>query len=313
VGLFRLILRDKNNLDRPLLYDPITSVMKWEDSGEELDISRLRIKPTTKSQESFHAAHQLSPDAPAGKSKSLILVKIQLGFRCNFSCQYCSQSTQRYDSPELIDIKKAQQFNEKLSSWYDGGSDGKGNGTRFEFWGGETLLYWRHIKIIAPYLREKYPNVVLRLFTNGSIMNDEIIDLAEKWQIQIVVSHDGPESAKVRGKDPFQDPHKKARLVAMYSRLGPKRLTSFNCTLTSSNYSLNKIRNYLAEQVGIQPHQVPLNHELSIPYQDDNFRFVWTDPKQAQLVRNEVFNELTARGPLGYERRWSPSEGSRLF
>lgn len=295
---FKLTLKDSAGLTRNLMYNPSDSRATWEDSEKPLDLSRLRLPPDSVLSKSFTPAHQLSPNAPGTKSRALSLIKIQLGFRCNFSCHYCSQSTQRQDVHEHPDLQKAHSFIDALHTWYEGGQDGLGQGTRFEFWGGETLLYWRYIKIIAPFLIKNYPHAKMALFTNGSIMNDEIMALCDQWNLHIIVSHDGKDSSQFRGKDPFQDPAKKQTLMKMYHQLAKKKLISFNCTITSKNFSLKRIQDYLALQLGVAAHMVPLSFDLSIPYQEDNFRFMWSEPDAAQAARNQIFSELTLQGPL---------------
>jgi uncharacterized protein len=123
-----------------------------------------------------------------------------------------------------------------MSSWYKGGSDGLGDGTKIEFWGGEPLVYWKTMKPLAELLRKKYPNSEFGVITNGSLLDSEKNQWLEDLNFSVSVSHDGP-GQFVRGPDPLQDSVSKEGIIDLYKRLAPKKRFSFNSMINSKNIS----------------------------------------------------------------------------
>ena len=111
-------------------------------------------------------------------------LKINLGLRCNFNCEYCSQVELRHNSKHTTTIKDLYYFIDHLDDWL------KGIPKRIEMWGGETLLYINYLKILIPFLREKFPNIELEIKTNGSLLTKEIVDFLIKYNVILCISYD---------------------------------------------------------------------------------------------------------------------------
>jgi uncharacterized protein len=240
MSIFRLHL--KNEIDtRIALYDPYQSTLRWESTGENV----LDVEPNSLNEHQTVSA--VSPTNPGLKSRSLRKIKIQMGFACNYSCSYCSQNNQRPESKENIKVAadKVDDFFSSLPDWFDGGENGMGSGVHLEFWGGETLLYWKAVLKLAMLLRNRYPDISLALFTNGSIVTKEMADAAVKIRLHFIVSHDGPTFNEDRAKDPFDIPSQAEGLHYLFSKLQPLNLISFNATVSPKNYSL---KNFLPKR-----------------------------------------------------------------
>jgi uncharacterized protein len=63
------------------------------------------------------------------------------------------------------------------------------------FYGGEPLTQFDRITSIISYVKEKFPNerVYFRIATNGTLMNETIIDFVIRNSVSLQVSLDGPE------------------------------------------------------------------------------------------------------------------------
>ena len=202
-------------------YDTLTSELTWEDGTP--------IIPS--SQKYSNATEQVK--IHKGK-RDLRVVKIQLGLSCNFECDYCNQRfVPHADSTNPDDVTP---FVENMSTWYEGGEDGLGSGTKFEFWGGEPLVYWKTMKPLAEQIRKKYPNSDFGVITNGSLLDKEKNEWLENLGFSVSVSHDGP-GQFVRGPDPLEDPDSKAGIIDLYKRLAPSHKFSFNSMINSKNIS----------------------------------------------------------------------------
>lgn len=224
--------------NRKVLYNNSNSTLTW-DTGEPVIVNAKKQQPT-------------GLLANIQKSKNnLKTVKIQLGLSCNFECEYCSQRfVPHADSTNPNDV---DPFVQNMSSWYEGGDDGYGAGTSFEFWGGEPLVYWKTLKPLAEAIHKKYPNSSFSIITNGSLFDSEKIDWLETYNFVVGISHDGP-GQPVRGPDPLEDPKSKESIIELFKRFAPKQKVSFNSMINSKNYSRADIQlffeNFISDNIG---------------------------------------------------------------
>ena len=77
---------------------------------------------------------------PGKKVKEPMRLKIQLGLKCNYSCEYCSQASFVPESTVTGD-DDLEEFMAKLDDRLD-----LQYCSLVEVWGGEPLLYWKKIK-----------------------------------------------------------------------------------------------------------------------------------------------------------------------
>ena len=223
--------------ERKLIYDTSDSTLIWDDGTPVL--KNTEIQPKTQ-------------QVKIQKTKeNLKTVKIQLGLSCNFECDYCSQRfVPHADSTNPNDV---QPFVDNMSSWFEGGSDGFGKGSEFEFWGGEPLVYWKTLKPLAEAIHKKYPNSEFSIITNGSLFDSEKTDWLEKYNFKLSISHDGP-GQPVRGPDPLDDVQSREAIIDVFKRFAPKQRLSFNSMINSKNISRENIQlffeKFVRENIG---------------------------------------------------------------
>jgi uncharacterized protein len=293
---FKLHLEGKSDV-RVAIYDPLTSSMTWEDSGEPV-VTAEALDPTEEPIVERPVA-AVSPTAPGIKTRALRTIKIQMGFACNYSCNYCSQNNQRPESQESIRVSadRVEAFFAEMPNWFDGGERGDGAGVHLEFWGGETLLYWKAVLRLATLLRGRYPQLGLALFTNGSMVTKEMADAASVLRIHFIVSHDGPTFSEDRAKDPFDIPPQAQGLHYLFRRLQPMNLISFNATVSPKNFSVRKIRRYIAEKLGAPEKDVILTYDLATPYDDQGLSYVAEAANRRRLTQ-ELFEDMRGLYPF---------------
>ncbi len=229
---------------KKLHYNSSLSTLTWE-NGESVIPDPLTQADVTTPAKIEH-----------GK-RNLKTIKIQLGLSCNFECEYCNQRfVPHADSTNLNDI---QPFVDNMNNWYHGGDDGLGKGTFFEFWGGEPLVYWKTLKPLAEALHQKYPNAIMSIITNGSLLDKEKNDWLEKYNFGVAVSHDGP-GQPVRGPDPLEDPESKEGILDLYRRLAPVRRFSFNSMINNKNISRASIQEFFVNLVRTELGEEMLNY-----------------------------------------------------
>lgn len=236
---FTITLYNPDDLtqERQVIYDTADSTLIWADTRENV---MEDVKPIDQ------------PDVgqikiPLGKNPNV--VKIQLGLECNFECDYCNQRfVPHSESHNPQDVKP---FVQNMETWFSGGQDGMGLGSKFEFWGGEPLVYWKTLRPLAELLKSRYPNAEMSIITNGSLLDEEKSTWLGKMGFHISVSHDGP-GQHVRGPDPLDDPESKKWILEMYKRLAPKNRFSFNTMINRLNISRVEIQTFFEDLIRIE-------------------------------------------------------------
>ena len=102
-------------------------------------------------------------------------LKIYFGNACNFRCKYCRQN--QHNKKEEFSKNKCDEFIKKIKN------------NIIEWWGGEPLLYWQEIL----YLTEKLGiDFTHHMTTNGSLLNENIVQFILDHDFIFKLSHDGP-------------------------------------------------------------------------------------------------------------------------
>lgn len=105
--------------------------------------------------------------------KRLIL---KLGTQCNLGCAHCHQIQKNYrEHPKLLQWIKDNKFE------------------RITFSGGEPLLYFN---IIKKYMIELGKNITYRVVTNGTVIDDSMVDFFNNYNTVFAVSYDGEDSSR---------------------------------------------------------------------------------------------------------------------
>jgi len=271
-----------NQDEKKLIYNSSVSTLTWEDGTNVL------LEVNTEPEVLTPAKINL------GKS-NLSTIKIQLGLSCNFECEYCSQRfVPHADSTNPNDV---DPFVQNMSTWYKGGEDGLGKGTKFEFWGGEPFVYWKTFKPLADAIHEKYPNSQFLVITNGSMFDIEKNDWLEQHNFMVAISHDGP-GQPVRGPDPLDDPASKAAIIDLYKRLAPKNRISFNSMVNANNISRSNIEsffvNFVSNEIGQEYLKYLVIGEGGFvdAYDEGGLANSLLDEEQELRYRNLALNEL---------------------
>jgi uncharacterized protein len=228
-------------------------------------------------------------DNPATKTKAIRHLKISLGLSCNYSCGYCSQRF--VPNADETTKKEVPQFLERFSSWYDGGEDGLGKGTKIEFWGGEPLVYWKTLKPLAEGVKEKYPNMKFVMITNGTLLDDEKVEWIDRLGFIIGMSHDGV-GYHIRGKDPLDNPKQKEMIMKLWNRLSPQGRMSINAMIHKDNISRADIQEFLLKHFG--ENLVIGQGEFIDAYDVGGIASSLTTQKEQIEFRTKALNEITS-------------------
>lgn len=111
-------------------------------------------------------------------------IKILMSTQCNLSCKYCYAENGEYGlEPKTLNSSEGSEMIRKIKEHYP-------NLENITFFGGEPLLAYDAIKSICEYMDGTGIDFFLQ--TNGTILNQEILELIEKYRITVTVSVDGP-------------------------------------------------------------------------------------------------------------------------
>ena len=118
---------------------------------------------------------------------------------CNLRCKYCFEESMHTNCPmPLSEIR--QKFGFFLDNYFDkfireliAINDGlKRRETDITFHGGEPLLIGYDLLKKGFEMVKKYPNTIIAVQTNGTLITDEIIQLFVDYEVRVGISIDGP-------------------------------------------------------------------------------------------------------------------------
>lgn len=183
----------------------------YEECGREDIISRMLEKykgePDVTREEIFEVLDDIeelknsgklfSPDTYSnliGTVKSGAEIKalcLHVSHACNLTCDYCFAGQGKYQGERaLMSLEVGKQAIDFLVN-----NSGKRRNLEVDFFGGEPLMNWAVVKEIVTYARsiEKAHNKNFRftLTTNGVLLDDEVIEYANKEMHNVVLSLDG--------------------------------------------------------------------------------------------------------------------------
>jgi uncharacterized protein len=278
--LYRLTLAGPAGYRRIAIWSPQTARLCWED-GAPLDLSGVGAGYAPPRE--WQPAFPVHPALPAGKQRQVQVLKIQLGLKCNYSCQYCNQASQPQDSQgDLVDV---DLFLMTLPDWLHGEPQ------RIEFWGGEPFVYWKILKPLAEALRMRFPRASFGMVSNGSLLDEDKIDWLDRMGFGIGISHDGP-AMKYRGPDPLTDPGKRAMLRRLYDRLAVQNRISFNVVLHRRNMSLTAARRHIASALQVPEAELPMvTEEVLLPYDEGGRRLSLRNEAEGRAYSSAIFWE----------------------
>lgn len=161
------------------------------DSSNSCVIAELQKKGICRTGEVDRILHPSTPFIPHLMQHRISDVILQVTQNCNLRCGYCvygGNYKNRTHSPKKMDFELAKQA-------IDFGMERSQESPNFvvSFYGGEPLLAFDLIKQCVAYTKEnlqgKEPH--FNMTTNGTLLNDEIMDFLVENKFQLLISLDG--------------------------------------------------------------------------------------------------------------------------
>ncbi|MCC8150738.1 MAG: thioether cross-link-forming SCIFF peptide maturase [Lachnospiraceae bacterium] len=178
----------------------------YEDHSKEEIIDRLSVcYPSAELSEAYDEVTQLSADGTLFTEDEYedyimdfkrrpTVVKalcLHIAHDCNLACRYCFAEEGEYHGRRaLMDLETGKRALDFLIE-----NSGHRRNLEVDFFGGEPLMNWNVVKELVTYGRQQEKihdkNFHFTLTTNGVLLNDEIMEFANREMSNVVLSIDG--------------------------------------------------------------------------------------------------------------------------
>ncbi len=204
-------------------------LQKYADRG---DLTREDIEECFDQIEELKNAGKLfSPDTfepMAGdlKKKTSSVVKalcIHIAHTCNLNCSYCFASQGKYHGDRaLMSFEVGKRALDFLIE-----NSGTRTNLEVDFFGGEPLMNFGVVKQMVAYAREKEKecgkHFRFTLTTNGMLIDDDVIDFANREMSNVVLSLDGRKEIHDRFRVDYEGNGSWEQIVPKFQKLVEKR------------------------------------------------------------------------------------------
>ncbi len=169
---------------------------------------------------------RFAPMAGALKAKTSGVVKalcLHVAHTCNLNCSYCFASQGKYHGERaLMSFEVGRQALEFLIA-----HSGSRKNLEVDFFGGEPLMNFGVVKELVAYARGREKETGKRfrftLTTNGMLIDDEVIDFANREMHNVVLSLDGRKEVHDRFRVDYAGKGSWEKIVPKFQKLAAAR------------------------------------------------------------------------------------------
>ena len=168
------------------------------------------------------APDSFAPIAGTFKERSGDVVKalcLHVAHTCNLNCAYCFASQGRFHGERaLMSFEVGRQALDFLMD-----HSGSRRNLEVDFFGGEPLMNWDVVKRLVAYARSvegaRGKNFRFTLTTNGMLIDDDVIDFANREMSNVVLSLDGRKETHDRLRVDYAGNGSYDRVVPLFQKL----------------------------------------------------------------------------------------------
>lgn len=161
------------------------------------EVTEAELEELYEDIEALRAAGKLfAPDtyaeiASARKGTEIKALCLHVSHTCNLTCDYCFASQGKYQGDRAL---MSAEVGRRAIDFLIEGSGARRN-LEVDFFGGEPLMNWDVVKEIVRYAREiegaHGKNFRFTLTTNGMLLDDDVMEFANREMHNVVLSLDG--------------------------------------------------------------------------------------------------------------------------
>ncbi len=194
---------------------------KYENVSECYDqVAILKENGELFTEDTFEPMANTLKEKTQGVVKALCL---HIAHTCNLNCSYCFASQGKYHGERAVMSfevgKRALDFLIENS--------GTRRNLEVDFFGGEPLMNFQVVKELVKYARsiekEHNKNFRFTLTTNGVLIDDDVIDFANKEMSNVVLSLDGRKEVHDRFRVDYNNKGSWEKIVPKFRKLVQKR------------------------------------------------------------------------------------------
>ena len=216
------LIKEFESLDKSVLTDKIFN--KYKNDDVSLDdvlecydqIVELKNSGRLFSPDTFEPMAGKLKEKTSGVIKALCL---HVAHTCNLNCAYCFASQGKYSGDRAVMSfevgKRALDFLVENS--------GTRHNLEVDFFGGEPLMNFDVVKQLVAYARsiekEKNKNFRFTLTTNGVLIDDDVIEFANKEMSNVVLSLDGRKEVHDRYRVDYNGKGSWKKIVPKFQKL----------------------------------------------------------------------------------------------
>lgn len=203
-----------NNLTTKYADSPEISIADIEECYEQIE--QLKNSGKLFSPDTFESMAGTLKAKTSGVIKALCL---HVAHTCNLNCEYCFASQGKYNGDRAVMSfevgKRALDFLIENS--------GSRRNLEVDFFGGEPLMNFDVVKQLVNYARsiekEKNKNFRFTLTTNGVLIDDDVIEFANKEMSNVVLSLDGRKEVHDRYRVDYNGNGSWEKIVPKFQKL----------------------------------------------------------------------------------------------
>lgn len=204
----------------------VTLILAKYPNREDVTDSEIRLCcseiQALKEQGKLFTPDTFETKAGALKQKSAGVIKalcLHIAHTCNLNCSYCFASQGKYHGDRaLMSFEVGKQALDFLVA-----HSGKRRNLEVDFFGGEPLMNFDVVKQLVTYARsiekDAGKNFRFTLTTNGMLINDDVIDFANKEMSNVVLSLDGRKEIHDRFRVDYAGKGSWERIVPKFQKL----------------------------------------------------------------------------------------------
>lgn len=211
--------------------DTIVSVM-MEKYGDRDDVNEQELRLCIQDVAALKNAGKLFVEdtfeemAGTFKKRSGNVIKalcLHVAHTCNLNCSYCFASQGKYHGDRaLMSFEVGKRALDFLVE-----NSGTRTNLEVDFFGGEPLMNWQVVKDLVMYARsiekEKKKNFRFTLTTNGMLIDDDVIEFANKEMSNVVLSLDGRKEIHDRLRVDYKGEGSYDKIVPKFQKLVESR------------------------------------------------------------------------------------------
>lgn len=280
-----------------------------EKYGGRPDVTEEDVRGCIQDVQALKDAGKLfSPDTFADmagtfKERSGNVVKalcLHVAHTCNLNCEYCFASQGKYHGDRaLMSFEVGKQALDFLMD-----HSGTRRNLEVDFFGGEPLMNWDVVKRLVEYARsvekERGKNFRFTLTTNGMLIDDDVIDFANREMSNVVLSLDGRKEINDRTRVDYAGNGSYDRIVPKFQKLVAARGGKdyyMRGTFTHANPDFTKDLFHMADDLGF----TELSMEPVVCAPDDPAALT---PEDIAIVKEQY--EILAKDMLRREKEGHP-------